>query len=83
MEPQNSLSNPEFDNRFNSLKESIENYLNEINYDLKELEIENIIKWNDWGKQRKIYVSEKCPSDIKFAITELIKKEFPNPNETN
>ena len=72
------FGNPEFDNQFNRLNESIENYLNDINYDLEDLEIDNIIEWHDIGKQRIIYTSDRCPSDIKTAITDLIKKEFPN-----
>lgn len=77
----NILHNPEFENRFNQLKESVEGYLNEINYNLEDIEIDEIIGWQDWGEQKNIYVTDKCPANIKNVITDLIKKEFPNPNE--
>jgi hypothetical protein len=50
----NKLPNPEFENRFNRLKESIESYLNEINYSLEDLKIDEIIGWQDWGEQKNI-----------------------------
>ena len=77
----NIFENPEFDEKFDRVKSAIKIYLNEINYDLGELEIENIIGWNDVGEKRLIYANEKCPSDIKIPITNLIKEEFPKPNE--
>ena len=77
----NILQNPEFENRFNQLNESIKSHLNEINYSLEDLEIDEIIGWQDWGKQKYIYATDKCPENIKNVITDLIKKEFPNPNE--
>lgn len=77
------FNNPEFDNRFDRLMTSIKEYLNEVDYDLGKLEIDEIIGWHDWGTERKIYASDKCPSDIKSIITDLIKKEFSNPNEKN
>lgn len=75
------FNNPGFENRFDRLMNSIKQYLNEVNYDLGDLEIDEIIGWHDWGTERKIYASYKCPSDIKIIITDLIKEEFPNPNE--
>ena len=76
----NILQNPEFENRLNQLKESIKSYLNEINYNLEDLEINEIIGWQDWGGQKNIYVTEKCPENIKNVIADLIKKEFPYTN---
>jgi len=52
----NILQNPEFENRFNQLNESIKSHLNEINYSLEDLEIDEIIGWQDWGKQIYIYM---------------------------
>ncbi|WP_345275530.1 hypothetical protein [Litoribaculum gwangyangense] len=75
------FNNPEFDNRFDRLMASIKKYLIEANYDLVNLEIDEIIGWHDWGTERKIYVSDKCPLDIKTQITDLIKKEFSNPEK--
>ena len=77
------FNDPEFDSRFARLMTSIKEYLNEVDYDLGDLEIDEIIGWHDWGTERKIYASGKCPSDIKIIITDLIKKEFPNQNEKN
>lgn len=70
-----------FNNRFDRLKKSIESYLNEINYDLVDFEIDEIIGQHDWGNERKIYPNDKCPLDIKNAIADILKKEFPNPSE--
>lgn len=75
----NIFSNPEFDKRFNRLKESIIDYLNKIDYDTENLEIDCIIGWHTRNKERRIYVNDKCPSDIRIPITELIKEEFKNP----
>ena len=69
------FNSPEFDNRFDHLMVSIKEYLNETQYDLGDLEIEEIIGWHDWGTERKIYASDKCPLDIKTEITDLIKKQ--------
>ena len=80
MEYKNIFNNPEFDNRFEVLMASIKEYLNKVNYDLGDLEIDEIIGWHDWGTERKIYATDKCPPDIKITITDLIKKEFPNSN---
>ena len=80
MEYKNIFQTTEFENRFNLLKESVKSYLNEINYNLDDLEINEIIGWHDWGAQRKIYANDKCPENIKTVINDLIKKEFPNTN---
>jgi hypothetical protein len=77
----NTFSNPEFDKRFNRLIGSIKDYLNKIDYDKEDFEITNIIGWHNWNEERRIYVNDKCPTDIRVPITELIKKEFPNPND--
>jgi len=53
----------------------------EKEYDLDELTVDELIWWKDIGKMRIIEATEKCPNNIKNIVTELIKKEFPNPNE--
>ena len=83
MKHNNIFNNSEFDNRFDRLIVSIKNYLNKIEYDLGNLEIDEIIGWHDWGEERKIYTSDKCPSDLKNIIVDLIKIEFSNSNEIN
>lgn len=80
MEYKNIFQNTDFENKYKQLKESIESYLNEINYSLEDLEIDEIIGWHNWGEQKKIYTNNRCPENIKNVITDLIKKEFTNPN---
>ena len=77
----NIFKNPEFEEKFQNLKNSIEQYLSKYNYDLDGLTIDEIIWWKDIGKTRIIEITEKCPSDIKNIVTELIKKELPNTKE--
>ena len=77
----NIFENPEFEQKFQEVRSSIENYLTEKEYDLGELTIDELVWWRDIGKMRIIEATEKCPSDIKNVVTDLIKKEFPNPNE--
>jgi len=77
----NIFENPEFEQKFQRVRNSIEQYLSEKEYDLDELTVDELIWWKDIGKMRIIEVTEKCPNDIKNIVTELIKKEFPNPNE--
>ncbi len=76
----NIFENSEFEEKYQNLKNTIEQYLYKYNYDLDELTIDEIIWWKDIGKTRIIEITEKCPSDIKNIVTELIKKEFPNNN---
>jgi len=78
----NIFENPEFEQKFQRVKTSIEKYISEKEYDLGELTIDELIWWKGIGKTRIIEATEKCPNDIKNIVTNLIKKEFPNPNET-
>ena len=77
----NIFENPEFEQKFQKVRNSIENYLTEKEYDLGELTIDELVWWRDIGKMRIIEATEKCPLDIKNVVTDLIKKEFPNPHE--
>ena len=77
----NIFENPEFEQKFQKVRGSIEAYLSDKEYDLGELTIDELIWWRDIGKMRIIEATEKCPSDIKSVVTDFIKKEFPIANE--
>lgn len=81
MDFKNIFENPEFEIKFQNLKNTIEQYLSKYNYDLDGLTIDEIIWWKDFGQTRIIETTEKCPSDIKNIVTDFIKKEFPNTKE--
>jgi hypothetical protein len=81
MQFKNPFENKEFDTKFNNLKKTISKYVNEKNYDLKGLTIDELIWWRDIGKNRIIETTEKCPAEIKGIITGFIKQEFPIETE--
>ncbi|WP_458626457.1 hypothetical protein [Winogradskyella sp. PC D3.3] len=76
----NIFENPEFEKKFQRVRKSIEQYLSEKEYDLGELTIDELIWWRDIRKTRIIETTEKCPSDLKNIVTDIIKREFPNTN---
>lgn len=79
MEYQSPLICIKFQSKFQNLKNEIEQYLINRNYDLPEgLEIDNLIGWNNFEEETKIYLNnDKCPSEIIDGLLVLIKREFP------
>ncbi|ALU27394.1 MULTISPECIES: hypothetical protein [Myroides] len=73
-----SFINVEFRNKLQNINTKIKEYLTNHNYVLpKNIEIEDLVEWNNFGETTKIYASYNCPDEIKGIITEFIKKEFP------
>jgi hypothetical protein len=75
------FENKEFDTRFTSLKTRTSEYLTAKNYDLKGLNIDELIWWRDIGTKKIIEITEKCPNEIRGIITGFIKEEFPIESE--
>lgn len=72
----NFFKNKDFEEKYNKLLLDIENYLEEKQYHLKQISIQELIQWHDVNGVRKIYVNDKCPKEISNIILDFIKKEF-------
>ncbi|MFD0799395.1 hypothetical protein ACFQZJ_18125 [Maribacter chungangensis] len=80
MTNKNPFKNQEFDDKINTVKNVIKNYLEENKFELKELSYDELIQWHDFSLKgpKIIYPSEKCPDEIKHIVQEFINKEFNN-----
>ncbi|SHJ67328.1 hypothetical protein SAMN04487911_13015 [Arenibacter nanhaiticus] len=68
---------PEFQNRLDKANEKISSYLTEKGYILKDLKAEELIQWHDiTPEERNVYPNEKCPTEIKNIVAEIIQDEF-------
>tara|TARA_R110002096_G_scaffold428380_1_gene639987 strand:+ start:485 stop:733 length:249 start_codon:yes stop_codon:yes gene_type:complete len=75
------FKNVEFDKKIKSLNNTIEHYLNEKEFKLTDITLEELVQWHDVSTKgpRQIYPHEKCPSQIKNIVQNFINEEFKNP----
>lgn len=68
----------DFENRLKNANKILEKYLTDKNYELKELNVNELIQWHDKSPKgpREIYPHSDCPNEIKNIVNGIIEQEF-------